>query len=359
MFVWLFAQTLIMKTSQITGATNAQTNALLAIILSCVQHATTISFCTVGLVFRRARLSRWLLTRILTGNAEQVTNAHRGILRWTQQNRALMFALKVITRTTWSKLVTRAREDAAPVPTLLTASSATTMWPSGTSSNVTLIVLHLENITLTQAVLPSAQQELSWTWPIARPAVKSVEHAQYSQKTASPAPVDCIYQTTCAWKHVPSIQRLWMKMAPWPARVAISSTAPLSHWLTKCHSTWIISSSSSSSSSVNQSISKAKSLKSFPSKRKPGEDSECSKPLSSTWITLSSTTETEPTSSSSTITIQVKETINSNSKSWAHNLSSLLQASFLQPPGPPSKLTPPLLTPSRITTRASLFSTHS
>ncbi len=72
-----------------------------------------------------------------------------------------MFALKVITRTTWSKLVTRAREDAAPVPTLLTASSATTMWPSGTSSNVTLIVLHLENITLTQAVLPSAQQELS------------------------------------------------------------------------------------------------------------------------------------------------------------------------------------------------------
>lgn len=72
-----------------------------------------------------------------------------------------MFALKAITRTTWSKLVTRAKEDAAPVPTLLTASSATTMWPSGTSSNVTLIVLHLENITLTQAVLPSAQQELS------------------------------------------------------------------------------------------------------------------------------------------------------------------------------------------------------
>ena len=72
-----------------------------------------------------------------------------------------MFALKVITRTTWSKLVTHAREDAAPVPTLLTASFATTMWPSGTSSNATLIVLHLENITLTQAVLPSAQQELS------------------------------------------------------------------------------------------------------------------------------------------------------------------------------------------------------
>ncbi len=58
MFVWLFAQTLIMKTSQITGATNAQKNALLAITLSCVQHATTIFFCTVGLVFRRARLSR-------------------------------------------------------------------------------------------------------------------------------------------------------------------------------------------------------------------------------------------------------------------------------------------------------------
>jgi hypothetical protein len=57
MSVSLFAQILIMKTSQITDVTNAQTNALLAIILSCVQHATTISSCTVGLVFRRARLS--------------------------------------------------------------------------------------------------------------------------------------------------------------------------------------------------------------------------------------------------------------------------------------------------------------